>query len=71
MTDFLVFDLPAVRDRLARDFEGSTLATGDPDVRVYVGVGALVPFFAVFAVLDGGAGEAFWITIDQGGLAAG
>src|SRR5262249_36836170 len=42
VTDFLVFDLPSIRDSLARDFVGRTLATGDPDVRVYVGSGALI-----------------------------
>ncbi len=35
VTDFLVFEVPPIRDRLASDFEGSTLATADPEVRVW------------------------------------
>ncbi len=65
MTDFLVFDLPTLRDDLARDFEGRTLPTDDPDVRVYIGTGVLVRALAVFAALDDDAVEAFWITIDR------
>ncbi len=65
VTDFLVFDLPTLRDDLARDFEGRTLPTDDPDVRVYIGTGVLVRALAVFAALDDDAVEAFWITIDR------
>lgn len=65
VTDFLVFDLPAVRDDLARDFEGRTLPTDDPDVWVYIGTGVLVGAFAVYVALEGDAVEAFWVTIDR------
>lgn len=65
VTDFLVFDLPAVRDDLARDFERRTLPTEDPDVRGYTGTGVLVGAYAVYAALEGVAVEAFWITIDH------
>lgn len=50
-TDFLLHDLPRVRDRLAADYERNTLETENPHVRVYVGNGLLVERFAVFCVL--------------------
>lgn len=65
ITDFLVHDLPNVRDRLAEDYERNTLATGDPDVRVYIGVGALVSRFAIYTALEGDDVEAFWLTIED------
>ncbi len=64
MTDFLLLELPSVRDRLATDFAGSTLATDDPDITVFIGAGILVSRFAIFAALDDDIVEAFWITID-------
>lgn len=64
ITDFLLLELPAVRDRLAVDFKGNTLPTDDPDVRVYVGAGVLVTRFAMFASLGRDAVEVFWIVID-------
>lgn len=65
VTDWLVFDLPTARDDLARNYEGRTLPTEDPDVRVYIGTGVLIGAFAVFVALDGAAVEAFWVTIDR------
>ena len=51
-TDFLMFDLPRVRDMLAADFEGcTTLVPPGEKVRVFVGSGSLVPYFALFAVV--------------------
>jgi hypothetical protein len=64
ITDFLLHDLPAVRDRLSRNYEGNTLSTGEVDVRVYIGAGVLVPRFAVYVALEDDDVEAFWITID-------
>jgi hypothetical protein len=64
VTDFLVFDLPTVRDQLARDLEAHTLPSDDPDVRVYIGSGVLVRRFAVFVALEGDVVEAFAIRID-------
>lgn len=63
-TDFLLLELPAVRDRMATDFAGSTLATDDPDIRVFIGAGVLVSCFAIFAALGDDVVEAFWIVID-------
>jgi len=65
VTDFLLLDLPTVRDQLADDFEGCTLVTEDPDVKVYIGTGVLVGAFAVFAARERASIEAFWITIDR------
>ena len=51
-TDFLLHELPSVIDRLAIDFEGSTIAaSSDSTVRVLISAGGLVEFFAVYAVL--------------------
>lgn len=65
VTDFLLLDLPAVRDRLASDFEHNTLTTDDPDVRVYIGSGILVRRFAIYVALEADTVEAFWLTIDR------
>lgn len=52
-TDFLLHDLPRVIDRLAADYEGSTIGTEDePDVRMLVTTGALVPYLVVYASLS-------------------
>ena len=64
VTDFLLIDLPTVRDRLAADFERNTLDTGDPGTRVFIGSGVLVSRFAIFAALESGIVEAFWLTIE-------
>jgi hypothetical protein len=51
-TDFLLHEMPTVIDRLAEDFEGSTLSVaGRDDLRVLITAGVLVPFIAVYAVL--------------------
>ena len=64
MTDFLLFDIPAVRDQLAADCESSTLPTAEPDVRVYVGSGLMVPRFALFAVVADNAVAVIWIDVE-------
>jgi hypothetical protein len=64
-TDFLVFEIPSIRDKLAEDYEAATLATDDPLVRVYVGGGRLVAGVAVYRTLaSDGAVRAFWLSID-------
>lgn len=51
-TDFLLHDLPAIIDLLAEDYFDRTLSVADePDIRVLVTAGMLVPYVAVFAVL--------------------
>ncbi|HNJ98350.1 MAG TPA: hypothetical protein PLV13_09510 [Ilumatobacteraceae bacterium] len=65
VTDFLVLEAPRLRDRLAADFEGSTMPTGDPEVRVAIGTGTIIPYVALFAYLaQDGAVEVFWLSID-------
>ena len=66
VTDFLVFDLPRVHDKLSRDVYGQTLQTDEPGVRVYIGLGALVGRFAIFVtVMPDGDVEAFWLAVDD------
>jgi hypothetical protein len=47
--DFLLYDLPRIRDQLAADFEGNTLPAEDTPLRVWVGSGVVVPNVALFA----------------------
>ena len=65
VTDFLLLELPAVRDDLAEDFEHRTLPTDDPDVRVYIGTGVLVRAYAIHASLVDDIVEAFWLSVDR------
>lgn len=65
-TDFLVFDLPPIRHRLARNFEFETLPTDDDDIRVYVGHGVLVKSVALFARINGDdCVEVFWMSLEM------
>jgi hypothetical protein len=64
VTDFLLLDLPRVRDRLVSNYLGNTLATDDPDVRVYIGAGVLVSRYAIFVAEEGEGIVAFWVSID-------
>jgi hypothetical protein len=51
-TDFLLHDLPTIIDLLAEDFLGRTSPVAkDPDIRVLIAAGVLVPFVSVYAVL--------------------
>ena len=51
--DFLIYDLPRIRDRLASDFEGSTLKVlGAEPLRVLIGSCTLVNAVAIYAYLD-------------------
>lgn len=64
ITDFLLFDLPRVRDDLVADYEANTLATDDPDVRLFIGAGLLVSRYAIYVALEDDVIEAFWIAIE-------
>lgn len=65
VTDFIVHELPRVRDQLAEDFDRNSAATDEPGVRVYVSGGVLVHAIAVYAALnDGGNIEVFWLSVD-------
>lgn len=50
-TDFLVHDLSGALDALAEDYNGVTMATDDPDVRVMVTTGPLIPVFRLYVSL--------------------
>jgi hypothetical protein len=52
ITDFLAFDIPTLRDRLAEDLEGCT-TTVPPghNVRAYIGNGILVSYFIAYVIL--------------------
>lgn len=66
VTDFLAFEAPRIRDRLAQDFDDITIATDDPDVRVYLTAGLFFGHIAVY-VLDRPSDQAvdvFWLTLD-------
>jgi len=66
ITDSLVFDLPGVHGKLAHDVYRQTLATGEHDIRVYIGFGAMVSTFAVYVRVSGdGAVEAFWLSLSD------
>ena len=65
VTDVLLLELPIIRDALAGDFLGNTVATADPDVRVFVGGGVFVRAVAVFAAIDeAGCVEMFWMNVE-------
>ena len=51
--DFLLYELPRIRDLPAIEYEANTLATDDPDIRVYIGGGVLVEAVAVYAARTG------------------
>ncbi len=65
-TDFLLYELPPVRDLLASDFENQTVAVPPGDeVRVYIASGVLVDRVALFARLtEDGVIEVLDIDID-------
>ena len=62
-TDFLLYELPRIRDLLAIAYEANTLATDDPDIRVYIGGGVLVEGIAVYAIRTGDVVEVIWLSI--------
>ncbi|MGN6694009.1 MAG: hypothetical protein ACTHN0_07515 [Aquihabitans sp.] len=64
--DFLGVEIPYVVDALADDLHGVTIQLADePDIRVAVAAGRLVPAFMVYAeLLDDGSVEVFWLDIE-------
>lgn len=66
-TDFLLHDLPPIIDRLAEDYECSTLAVPSlPGVRVLITAGALVPTVAVYTVVAADdAVEVIYLELDD------
>ena len=65
-TDFLLYELPRIRDLLASDFERNTLPAEEPPVRLYVGTGTLVKSVALYAVIAADeAVEVIWLLIGR------
>jgi len=64
ITDFLAFEIPTFRDRLALNAEGATVATAVPDVRALVAAGVLVPALVVYLMIHEDEVEAFGIAFD-------
>ena len=63
VTDFIVFEVPPMRDRLAADAVAATLPTKLSGVRVYIGSGFIVPTIAVFLRIDDHDVEVFWVSL--------
>lgn len=64
-TDFLLYDLPRIRDLLATDFERNTIPADLSEMRVYVGAGTLVRSVALYAIIaEDDAVEVIWLLID-------
>ncbi len=52
-TDFLLYELPRLRDQLASDFVGNTLAfPGLAPLRMMIATGTLVHSVAIYAYID-------------------
>ena len=66
VTDFLVFEAPRIRDRLAADMLTATMATSLPDVRVYVNTGLMLTGVVAYLRYDEYAVEVYWLSIDFG-----
>jgi hypothetical protein len=65
-TDFLLHELPRIRDLLASDFERNTLPADEPPVRLYVGAGTLVKSVALYAFFAADDGvDVIWLLIDR------
>lgn len=64
VTDFLVFEVPPIRDRLAADAVGTTMPSLNPWIRVGVTAGVLIKRIAVYAVISRGEVEVFDLDLD-------
>ena len=64
-TDFLLHEMPNIIETLATNFEMATTPSDlEPDVRVLIGSGMLVPLLAVYAaIVDDGGVEIFYLDI--------
>ena len=62
ITDFLVLEVPGLRDGLAADAVGLTRSTIDDGVRVYINGGVLVPAVLMFMFVDEHEVEVFDIS---------
>ena len=64
VTDFLVFEVPPIRDRLAADALGTTMPTQNQWVRVSVTSGVLISRIAVYVLVAVDEVEVFDLDLD-------
>lgn len=66
--DFLLWDLPAITERLAMAFEASTIPLPErPETFAVITTGRPISSFALYAeLLDDGSVEVFWLDVDLG-----
>lgn len=65
-TDFLAYELPGALDRLADDYEATTLPTNELSIRVFIAAGILVPFYVLYTYLDEmDAVTVYWLTVEE------
>ena len=66
ITDFLVLEVPGLRDGLAADAIGLTRSTSDDGIRVYINTGVLMPGVVMYMVVNEHDVEVFHISFDTG-----
>lgn len=64
ITDFISFEIPSIRDRLAHDAVGATTPTTLPDVRALICTGVLIPAILAYVAVDALVAEVYWLSID-------
>lgn len=65
-TDFLVFELPSIRDRLAADALDATLMTERSSVRISITSGVLVDRIALYMLVGSTEVVVFYLDLDIG-----
>ena len=66
ITDFLVMEVPGLRDGLAGDAIRLTQPTGLEGVRMYINAGTLVPGIVMYMLIDEHSVEVFAVSFDIG-----
>ena len=66
ITDFLVLEVPGLRDGLAVDAIGLTRPTSDDGIRVYINTGVLMPGLVLYMLVDEHEVDVFHISFDTG-----
>lgn len=66
-TDFILHEMPRLIDRLAEDYEGSTLRLDEiPQIRMLITTGMMVPYIIIYATTAAdGAIEVLYLELDQ------
>ncbi len=66
ITDFLVLEVPGLRDGLAADAIGLTRSTSHEGIRVYINTGLLMPGVVMYMVVNEHDVEVFHVSFDAG-----